>query len=166
MPAFFLAIGACSFFFLWRISSWVTWMMAAECWVGWRGERNTEGERGSISRHACVGSSQSPLVPWDATTQTSQAQHILSTLYPGRQGPDILMCDINCTPVVWASHFPAGSCLLQLLCYDLFVMIGLLCIFDVRLVAKEISLYCSGKKPPGTALDKRFLLLHANSQRT
>lgn len=72
--AFFFAIEAGSFFLLWRISSWLSWMKAAECWVGWRGERNI-GERGCISRHACVGSSQSPLVPWDATTQPSQAQH-------------------------------------------------------------------------------------------
>lgn len=135
-------------------------MEAAECWVGWRRGRNAEGERGCISRHACVGSSQSPLVPWDATTQPIQAQHIACRLYPGRRGPDILLCDINCSPVVWASHSPAGSCLLQLFYYDSFVMIGLLCIFDVRLMAKEtIRHYSEEQKPQGTPLDDGLLPL-------
>lgn len=91
---FFSVIGAGSFFLLWRISSWVSWMKAAECWVRCRGERNTEGERGWISRHVCVGSSQSSPVPWDATTQPSQAQHRASKLYPRRLGPDTSLCVI------------------------------------------------------------------------
>lgn len=71
-----------------------------------------------------------PLSPAKPSTEPSR-------LNPGRVGPDILMCDINCTPIVWAFHSPAGSCLLQLFYYDSFVTIGLLCIFDMRLMANE-----------------------------
>lgn len=71
-----------------------------------------------------------PLSPAKPSTEPSR-------LNPGRVGPDSLMCDINCTPIVWAFHSPAGSCLLQLFYYDSFVTIGLLCIFDMRLMANE-----------------------------
>lgn len=64
--------------------------------AGWDGEeRETEGERGCFSRHACVGSSQSPPVPWDANTQPSQARHRASRLYPGRLRPGTSWCVIE-----------------------------------------------------------------------
>lgn len=89
------------------------------------------------------------------STQPSPAQSIQAVSRDTRTR-HVLMCDINCTPVVWASHSPAGFCLLQLFYYDSFVMIGLLCIVDVRLMAKETIPHCSGEKTPqGTALGKK-----------
>lgn len=82
------------------------------------------------------------------------------------------MCDMNHTLVIWASHFPAGFVSLQLFSYEWCVMIGLLCIVDVRLMAKGACLHCCGeeedeeKKPQGTAFLQRFRPLHSNSLRT
>lgn len=92
-----------------------------------------------------MGSSQSPPVPRDATTPPSQAQHIQVVSRETRTR-HILMCDINCIPVVWTSHSPAGFSLLQLFYYEAFVVIGLLCIVDVRLMAKETIRHCYGEK--------------------
>lgn len=60
------------------------------------------------------------------------------------------MCDVNCTPVVWASNSPAGLVWLQLFVYESFVMIGLLCIVDVRLMAKGTTLHCCGEEKKAT----------------
>lgn len=100
------------------------------------------------------------------SAQSSPAQSIQAVSRETRTR-HILMCDINCTSLVWASYSPAGFCFLQLFCCDSFAMIGLLCILDVRQMAKETMLHCSGeKKPQGTALEKRLPPLHFNSLRT
>lgn len=107
MPAFeifflplFPVIGAGSFFLLWRISSWVSWMKAAECWVRWRGERNTEGERDCISRHACVGSSHSPSTLGCHHSAQQSPAHNIQAVSRETRTRHILMCGINCTPVI------------------------------------------------------------------
>lgn len=112
-----------------------------------------------------MGSSQSPPVPRDATTPPSQAQHI-QVVSRETRSRHILMCDINCIPV-WTSHPPAGFSLLQLFYYEAFVVIGLLCIVDVRLMAKETIRHCYGlKKATGDCVGERLPPLHSNSLRT
>lgn len=133
-------------------------MKAAECWVGWRGERNTEGEGSSISRHACVGSSQSPPVPWDATSQPGPAQcsQKVRAVSGETRTRHILMCDVNCKPFFQALLSPTGFCLLLYFHHGSFVVNGLLCIVDVRLMAKETIPHCHGEnKPKWTPLETR-----------
>lgn len=132
-------------------------------------ERREKHRRERLYLKACVCGLQSvstSTLGCHHSAQPSPAQSIQPVSRETRTR-HILMCDINCTPVVWASHSPAGFCLLQLFYYDSFVMIGLLCILDVKLMAKETILHCSReKKPQGTPLEKRLPPLHSNSLRT
>ena len=116
-------IGAGSFFPMRRISSWVSWMKAADYWVGWRGARNTEGERGCISWHAYVGS---------VTLHQYPGMPPLSPAQPSTEHPGCIQGDQDQTlPDVWYKlhtsylgfSFPsrilfAAIILLRLVCDD------------------------------------------------
>ena len=132
--------------------------------------RENRRRRERLFLKACVSGLQSlstSTLGCHLSAQQSPPQSI-QAVSRGTRTRHILMCDINCTPVIWASHSPAGFCLLQLFYYDSFVMIGLLCIVVLRLMAKETVLHCSGgeKKSQGSALEKRLPPLHSHSLRT
>lgn len=118
-------------------------------------------------RHGYVGlqSLSTSTLGCHHSAQPSPAQSIQAVSRETRTR-HILVFDVNCTPVIWASLSPAGFCLPQLFYYDSFAMIGLLHIADVRLMAKGAILNCSEeKKPLGTAWKKRLQPLRFNSLR-
>lgn len=126
--------------------------------LGWMERRGGHRRRETLYLKACVCGLQSlstSTLGCHVSAQPSPAQSIQAVSRETRTR-HILMCDINCTPVIWASHSPAGFCLPQLFYYDSFVMIGLLCIVVVWLMAKETVLHCSrGKIATGVCVGEK-----------
>lgn len=92
--------------------------------VGWRQlsaewngeERETEGERGCISMHACgLQSVSTSTLGCHHSAQPSPAQNIHAVSRETRTR-HILMCDINCTPIVWASRLDSVYCKYSVVC--------------------------------------------------